>query len=222
MLSRRTLLMLGLAGAAGVPFLVTESGSIVDKFANAIRGVKKGPDATINGPQPPNAQAPAPGQSTVVQAQIDGLPVQDLSEVLRFDITPGWIMSRWTRISTTVGADQFQGYRVPLVTGTAETDLAGSLTYYFSHKPTVQRIRFVGSTGDPSHLVALVTRRFGFVLQRSSVQGEYLYQVKWNGRPNCELRVRMTDVVRADQPLRRFEIDLEINLPDVPPSRPLG
>jgi hypothetical protein len=222
MLSRRTLLMLGLAGAATVPFVVTESGSILDKFTNAARGVTNGPNAKIDGPAKPDAPAAAPGQTSPVVAQIDGLPVQDLSEVLRFDITPAWIMSRWTRVSTTVGADQFQGYRVPLVTGTAETDLAGSLTYYFSHKPTVQRIRFVGSTGDPSHLVALVTSRFGFVLQRSSIQGQYLYQVKWNNRPNCEMRVRMTEVVRADQPLRRFEIDLEINLPDVPPSRRMG
>jgi hypothetical protein len=219
MSKRRLFLFAGLAAAVGIPVSISESGRVVDKAGEVIRSLTASePAANIPGP----AADPSPAgisRPDGPQARLDGLPAQDLAEVLRFDVTPGWIMSRWARVTTTAGGvDRFQGYRVPLVTGNRETDLAGALTYYFNHKPEVQRIRFVGSTGDPSRLVALVTERFGFAPQRSTVPGEYLYQIQWNGKPNSELRIRMAEVVRANEPSRRFDIELEINLPDVPPS----
>jgi hypothetical protein len=54
---------------------------------------------------------------------LEGAPVADLAEVLRFDVTPGWVISRWPRVSTGGPHLQLQGYRVPLVTGTKESDI---------------------------------------------------------------------------------------------------
>jgi hypothetical protein len=119
------------------------------------------------------------------------------------------------------GEPALAGYRVPLVTGPNPHDLAGSMTYYFNAKQEVQRITFVGTTGDPAALVALATRRFGFVAVPSPGPGVYTYQIRWRNRPRSELRLRTAEVIRADVPFQRFDVDLEINLPDVPPSRPM-
>jgi hypothetical protein len=112
-----------------------------------------------------------------------------------------------------------QGFRIALVTGPTERDVAGSLTYYFNAKEEVQRITFVGTTGDPTALVNLVTKRFRFAAVPSRRPNEYCYQIRWHNEPRSEMRLRIPDVVRADSPYKRFEVDLEINLPDVPPSR---
>lgn len=79
---------------------------------------------------------------------VEGTPVRDLAEVFRFDVTTDWILRHWPRVSTGLAQLQLQGYRVPLVTGTGEADLAGSLTYYFNARQKVQRITFCGTTGD--------------------------------------------------------------------------
>ena len=47
-----------------------------------------------------------------------------------------------------------QGYRVAYVSGTAETDIAGSLSYYFDNTHRLRRIAFNGTTGDARRLVS--------------------------------------------------------------------
>ena len=86
-----------------------------------------------------------------------------LDEVLRFDVTVDWITRHWPRVSTGLPQVQLQGYRVPLVTGTKLSDVAGSLTYYFDSRQQAQRITLRGTTGDPRALVALLEGRFHFV-----------------------------------------------------------
>lgn len=240
MFKRGLLLATGLGAAVGVPVLLSgdEDGKpgMVSRLWNNIAGSDKPADATGGsaGANPLSRILPA-GQDGAAAGQvppgfvppemlgprIDGHPVFDPGEVFRFDVSPAWVTGRWARITTVSLPPDMQGYRVPLVTGPSEHDLAGSLTYYFNAKQEMQRITFVGTTGDPASLVALVTKRFRFAAVPSTVPGEYLYQIRWHNVPRSELRLSMAGIVRADSPYRRFDVDLEINLPDVPPSRPL-
>ena len=73
------------------------------------------------------------------------MPLPSLAEVLRFDVTVEWVMQRWPRVTTGLPQLQLQGYRVPLVTGTSLSDVAGSLTYYFNARQQVQRITLRGT-----------------------------------------------------------------------------
>jgi hypothetical protein len=141
---------------------------------------------------------------------LEGAPAQDLSEVLRLDVTSGWIMQRWPRVTSGLAELDLQGYRVPLVTGTREDDLAGSLTYYFDREHRLERITFRGTTGDPRKLVSLMTSKYQFLRQPTNDPGLVLYQVKWNGKPRSELRIRPARVVRADAPYSRYDVDLAL------------
>lgn len=242
---KRGLLMIGaLSAAAGLPMLLTGDAGQPSPLAKMWKNLTGGDkpvaqtvgalpfsSATSAGGSPSAPVGTNPADSAMLPPdmvapemlgpRIDGHPVFDPAEVFRFDVTPAWIMSRWARVMT-VSSPTMQGYRVPLVTGPTEHDLAGSLTYYFNADQAVQRITFVGTTGDPAALVKLLTERFKFAPAPSNTPGEYLYQIRWHNQPRSEMRLRMSDVVRADMPLRRFDVDLEINLPDVPPSRPLS
>jgi hypothetical protein len=153
--------------------------------------------------------------------RLEGQPVMDPGEVFRFDVTPAWVLGRWSRASTVSGPPDLQGYRVVLVTGPTASDLAGSLTYYFNDRQQVQRITFVGTTGDPAGIVSLATRRFGFVAMAAPAPGTYLYQIRWHNQPRSELKLRTAEVIRSDVPFQRFDVEMEINLPDVAPSHPL-
>ena len=71
------------------------------------------------------ALAAAPEESLIAVA---GPTVSDFAEVFRFDLSPADIRQRWGRVSAGLSDTRYQGYRVPLVTGTEPTDLAGRLT----------------------------------------------------------------------------------------------
>lgn len=141
-----------------------------------------------------------------------GAPVSDLGEVLRFDVSPQWVMARWSRVSTVLADLELEGLRVPLVTGTNLDDLAGSLTYYFDKKHQVRRLSFHGYTGDERKVAALVCQRYK--LQPTQSLHAALFLAKWNGEPMSALRVALAPVVRADSPNTRLEVMLEINRPD--------
>ncbi|MBI3864380.1 MAG: hypothetical protein HY290_21050 [Planctomycetia bacterium] len=93
---------------------------------------------------------------------VPGPEVSDFGDVFRFDLSPQAITQRWSRVSTVLSDMQLQGYRVPLVTGNAESDLAGSLTYYFDGRPLMRRITFVGTTANPQRLVGYMAKYYGF------------------------------------------------------------
>ena len=83
-------------------------------------------------------------------------------------------MRCWPQVATGLGQLQLQGYRVPLVSGTTEGDVAGSLTYYFNAQQQLQRIAFQGNTGDPRNLIVLLRSRYQLVVaadQRSRPGG---------------------------------------------------
>ena len=106
-----------------------------------------------------------------------------------------------------------QGYRVPLVSGTSEADVAGSLTYYFNAKQRLERITFFGTTGDGRKLVALLESRFAFKRGNANEPNLFLYQVKSWGKVQSEMRIRPSPIVRSEVPNTRFEVALLIDRP---------
>jgi hypothetical protein len=158
---------------------------------------------------------PAGSAAAPTQATLEGSPVRSLDEIFRFDVTADWIMHRWPRVSTGLAQLPLQGYRVPLVTGTAETDLAGSLTYYFNAQQQAQRIAFRGSTGDPRELVALVTSRYHMVRRLTNDPGLMVYEgVRANGRPANGLRIHAAPIVKSSEPYQRFDVELVLERPE--------
>jgi hypothetical protein len=163
-----------------------------------------------NGAKPvQDVPGPAPAYSS------DEPPVYGLAEVLRFDVSPGWVVQRWPRVSAGLAQLQLQGYRVPLITGTAENDLAGSLTYYFNPRQEVQRVTFHGTTGDPRELVALLGSRYGFRRRLTNDPGVFLYErLDATGKPISFLWIRLAPVVKAEEPLDRYEVALLMERPE--------
>lgn len=147
------------------------------------------------------------------QVPVEGYGTMHLGEVINFNATPAWVMARWPRVTVGLAELDMQGYRVPLVTGTAQDDLAGSLTYYFDQEQRVLLIHFRGSTGDPRKLVSLVMSQYQMLPQATGNPSLQLYQVKWNGKPISELQVHTADVLRADEPYSRFSVELALKRP---------
>jgi hypothetical protein len=145
---------------------------------------------------------------------LDKAPTQnEFSEIFRWDVTTSWILSRWPRVSAGLSEVERQGYRVPLVTGTSTDDLAGSLTYYFNRRQQVERITFLGTTGDSRRLVALLATKFGFVREPSDDPSLFLYRVHEGRKVTSELRIKPAHIVRSDAPYTRFEVALLIQRP---------
>jgi len=136
----------------------------------------------------------------------------DLADVLRFDVTPGWVMERWPWLSTGLSRLSLQGYRVPLVTGTGLDDLAGSLTYYFNSRQKVQQITFEGTTGDAGKLLRLLIGRYRFGRRLTNDPGLFRYEVPpAKGAAKSFLDVRL---VQPNDPYRRYQVDLTIDRPE--------
>jgi len=146
MLRRKLLFPVILATAAGAPYAVME-----DDWSNAAKEKLQGlwpdgesaerPGATVAPIGNLDAVEPAPeykseftigryaeSPRTDLHETLAGPPVSDLNDVIRFDVSPGWVTSRWPRVTTTLAESGMEGLRVPLVTGTKVDDLAGGLT----------------------------------------------------------------------------------------------
>jgi hypothetical protein len=159
-----------------------------------------------------NALSPAGDAIGRNASPVERAPLPSLEEVLRFDATVEWVMQRWPRVSTGLQYMQLQGYRVPLMTGTGLSDVAGSLTYYFNAGQRVQRITFRGATGDPTRLVMLLTSRYHFARRLTNDPGVVLYEVvDSSNKPAGTLKIRSARVVKASEPHTRFEVDLAMN-----------
>lgn len=145
------------------------------------------PDLGTAGPpeadQMTRSPVPAPARAPVAAASS-----ADFSDVFRFDLTPREISERWPGVASALGARHEQGCRVPLVTGTAPADIAGSLAYYFDDRSGPARIVFLGTTGDPARLVDFITRQFGF--RRSATldprQTTFSSRGPWRGQLQVE------------------------------------
>jgi len=158
----------------------------------------------------------APGSSlsgTPTQGYLVGGPIQDLREVLRFDISPDWVMSRFSRVTTVLADTDLEGLRVPLVTGTGPADLAGSITYYFDGMGKLQRVMLHGFTGDATRMVATMTQHYGLQAEPSLDAG--VYTRRWNGTPVHFLRLTRAPVVYSDALHHKLIVYMELNQPDL-------
>ncbi|QDV24253.1 DUF6690 family protein [Aureliella helgolandensis] len=218
--------LLVLAGAAGGPYMLFET-DVGSQARQAATGIVSTSDA----PPPPgrltsashsNSQDPYYGltgndprlnplnPSDTLQDVVYP-PVLALQQVLRFDVSPGWVTQQFPRITTVLADMQLDGLRVPLVTGTTPGDIAGTLTYYFDRYKRLQRIKLEGVAGDPSRFVAELQQIYK--LEQSPSLGGGLYVLKWNGHPTSVMHVAPAPVIHADSPYSRFNVFLELNLP---------
>ena len=160
------------------------------------------------------ADEPAGEESSSELPPLAGPPVTDFGEVFRFDVSPHWVVGRWPRVVTGLAQLQLSGHRVPLVTGTQPTDLAGALTYYFDNTQTCQRITFRGTTGDPSRLIEFLARRYRFAHQQANDPALFLYKaVDRNNQMLGSAEIRAAWNISAEQPYRRFEVKLQLERP---------
>lgn len=215
MSKQATVLTSLLLAAIGVPYALLDGGLNLAKFNWSSLVSGSAPQASA----PPNFAPGGPPFSLTggvenpdpLAPRLEGMPVNDFAEIFRFDVTPKWVLSRWARVSTLPTELEFEGYRVPLVTGGRPDDIAGSLTYYFNKKHEAQRISFEGVTGDERRLVGLLTSQFQMQPQPSLNAG--LFLAKKGGKTHSGLRVSVAPVVRAEASHSRFELILELNRP---------
>jgi hypothetical protein len=209
-----------LCAAVGIPYFSTEwnksgqwfsgrSGTETPAATDGTAAANSTGMGSLAAPNSPVFDSLSPSAANAVSAP----PVVDLAEALRFEVTSAWVLGRWPRVTAGLPDEDLQGYRVALVTGTREDDLAGSLTYYFNKHQRCRRITFQGTTGDARKLIAYLTQRYGFKQQTSNDPNLFLYQIRWNGSPLSELHIRPSRVIRADSPLARFEVLLAMNDP---------
>ncbi|MBN1855189.1 MAG: hypothetical protein JW829_20830 [Pirellulales bacterium] len=183
-------------------------------------GKSSDPESTIPAVSSPADEIPAaqspegPGSFLYpTEMPLEGPPVSQFEEIFRMDATREWIYGRWSRKSTAIAHPDWFGVRVPLVTGTGLSDLAGSLTYYFDHAGQVQHIAFSGRTGNTARLVSFLTSQFGMKPQTPEIPGEQLYQIRWNGRVQSELRTRPAPVLWSSLPHSSYEVQVELARP---------
>lgn len=209
---RKSLLSAALLAATTVPYAVTTS--IGPKRPAGDAGTGLQPQAATPEPVAPvqtaNVAVPAAPEAN---ARLAGPPVRDFREIFRFDVTPQWIMQRWSRVLTQTSEADVRGYRVPLVTGHTAHDLAGSLTYYFGPEQQVEKIVFRGTTGDPRPLTALVARQYGMERKQTDDPGLILYQRSSSRKIVDELDVRVNPVVRSYAPNARYTVALMLERP---------
>ena len=166
----------------------------------------------------PTTATPAPLSPLMGSPAIQPIRYHSFQEALRFDVSKEWVYQNWDRKSTGLADPQMFGIRVPLVTGTQRTDLAGSLTYMFDAQGQVQHISLRGRTADTTALVQYLTQTYQ--LQRMQAPaGEQLYQVRSGSNVYSELRTMPESVLLETSPLGSFGVVLELGRPGS--NRPL-
>ncbi|MFM7071926.1 MAG: DUF6690 family protein [Planctomycetota bacterium] len=135
----------------------------------------------------------------------------DFDALFRFEIVPEWVTDQWSRVSPVRSDEGWQGLRVPLVTGMAADDLAGSLTYYFDAWGRLQLIAFQGTTGDARRVTAWSASQG---LRREPSFAAELFTRRWNGRATSVLAIRRPAIISSQLPNQRQEVLLELSPPN--------
>ncbi len=119
--------------------------------------------APVSAVDPSNTSGRQPISSPSSEIRPSWIPVKDLREVIRFDVSPYWVQQRW-QPATQLDLDQdgYYGFRVPLMTDHRVGHLNGALTFYFDGEAVVQRIQFQGFAADIVPLQSLMTQYFRF------------------------------------------------------------
>jgi hypothetical protein len=213
MFTRKVMLPVVLAAAAGAPFVYSKN--MGQKAKEGFRSVVSylTTDAAPDSHYPsefsfgPRAEDP----SLPLDAGFVGPPCGDFNEVFRADVSPDWVTQRWPRITTVTAESGLEGLRVPLMTGTKIDDLAGTLTYYFNAQHQVQRLAFDGFTGDDRRLLAALTQVYG--LQSEPTLHAGMYVTRWNGQPTSVMRVSRAPVITTATAHAQYHLQLELNRP---------
>ncbi len=207
-----------LAGAVGGPYVAfeTEAGKQASQGATQLLGgpslVQPATDSagaeryTAFNPSPLSLN---PLNPTETDHSWQQPVVHSLQEVLRFDISPGWVMQRFPRVTTVLADTQLDGLRVPLITGTTPSDIAGTLTYSFDRFQRLQRVTVHGTTGDATRFIAELQQLFQ--MQQVPSLGGVLYMLSWNGQPTSIVHVEPAAVIYGDSPYSRFNLLIELN-----------
>jgi hypothetical protein len=231
-MASKPLIIASLIGASiGVPYFTSRSKS--DNNATANPPSPFANTASTAAPAPPLLGAPpmtsAPAAATTRPA-IAAAPVApavprspSAEQALQFNVTKEWVYRSWDRKSSGPTDLGLFAVRVPLVSGTQSSSLAGALTYYFNTQNQVEYISFRGTTGDPTRLVRFLTQTYQF--QPVSAQpGEQVYQVADRGGVHSELRTRPVSVVSTTSPYASHSVELELARPGseryMPPRGP--
>lgn len=207
--------LLLLAGAAGGPYMLYETQA--GKTASGLFQSASSSMLSDSGSERlPGGMLVAAPQSDPLNPELDGasMPqpvIYSLADVMRFDITPGWVIERFPRVSTILAETQLDGLRVPLVTGTQPADIAGTLTYYFDRFQRLQRITLHGTTGDPTRFISQLQQMYQ--VQQEPALGGGLYTLKWNGQATSVVHVTPAAVVYAGAPYSRYAVLIELNQP---------
>jgi hypothetical protein len=138
-------------------------------------------------------------------------PIQALQEIVRFDISPRWIIDRFPRVTAVSTETQLDGMQVSLKTGDTPTDLSGKLTYYFDPYKRVQRITMHAVSGDPARFLAELQHTYR--LQYYPPLGGELFVKKWNGRPTSLVYTALAPVISAENLHSRYKLYAELNQP---------
>ena len=215
MIPRLAILAIALGAVLGVPYVMSTIKTKSSATGAPGIGTTKNTLTNFTGPPPLSGTRITPGvQSNPNKAAPSAHPeIYPLAEVLRSDITTDWVYARWNRKSAGLADPGMFGIRVPLVTGTLEGDLAGSLSYYFNNQNRLQRISLRARTGDPTQIVNLVMQRFGFQPQPPTLPGEQLYQVIHHKKVKSELRIRPESVLLTSSPHTSYSVALELEAP---------
>jgi hypothetical protein len=134
---------------------------------------------------------------------------EHLGEIIRFDVSPNWLATRWPSVSRVAAPIGLSGYRVTLVTGVDDHDLSGALTYYFDNKGRVQRIHLAGFTGNPARIQALAVDQYNLEPTGSGLGN--VFKSSWNGQIISALEVTPAAVVRSTDQFARYKVELELN-----------
>lgn len=218
MLKRYAILLLGLAvaGAIAGPMAFYH---LFDSGKMPFQSTAADPQAGLTQPASYGGSAASPITASIAATATSGTPaishssvrIQDASSVFHFQITPEWIVAHWPNVSTGLAQLQLEGYRVPLVTGTAQHDLAGSLTYYFNAEQKLQQITFVGTTGDPRPLIGLLSSRFHLARRLANDPGLVVYEaVHANNQPASNLQIRLAPLADPNDSYRRYSVELSL------------
>lgn len=214
-----------LAGAALLPYALSQPtvrqtlASPLQMLSKPVAEIKKqaSPAASAT---PKEAATPAAHGTALQPAALEprkaasAVPTIPLEQALRWDVKPAWVLAAWPRVTTELPDLELQGYRISYVSGTTESDLAGSLTYYFDGALRLQKLTFNGSTGDAKRLVQFLLSQHHFQRRLGDDPSLYLYQVEQDGQALSELRIKAAPIVRSGNPLRRFEVTLEMRRPE--------
>jgi hypothetical protein len=210
MFNRGTLFLLVLGAAIVVPYVMFDEGLSKTARTEWQRFFGGGKTDTVAAGGIGSWFQSTPAQPLALD-QGPALPVIALEDALRMNISPVWVTTHWTRVTTVAGAPDEMGLRVAYTSGTKPTDIAGSLTYYFDQRHQLQRVTFAGMTGDESRVITHLMNTFGLRPQPTIAAG--LYQAPAGPGKVSQAQVNHLPVVRSAATNARAELAIELNRP---------